>query len=105
MPKPVIMHLFGQYDGRTVRGYTLTLNFNTKRDKFDTDAPEWLTDQILSSPTQIQAWEYSVGSPNPDHYRFSNTHYKWSYFPSSIVTLNHEFKTKNHTPGSQWIPI
>ena len=105
VPKPVIIHLFGQYDGHTVRGYTLHLNFNTKRDKFECDAPEWVTDQILSSPKQIIAWEHKVGEPNPVSYRYSMTHYKWSYTPSSIVRLTHEFKTKNGDDMAQWIPI
>lgn len=112
VPKPVIMHLFGQYDKTTRRGYELKLHFQSNGNKFNSQAESptdsaalWLTDQILSTPEHIIVWELPIGKPeeNPVYYRYSFTNYKWS-LPSANLVLTHEFQTKNGK-DSEWIPM
>ena len=107
--KPVMLHVFGQYDGRINRGYQLKLHFNNNRTKFNTQAessldsaPGWFTDQILSSPDNIVSWELKIKEVL---FRFSFTNYKWS-LPAGNLIFTHTFKTKlAQDKKSQWVPI
>ena len=108
VPKPVIMHLFGQYDSQIRRGQKLSLNWNNSQTSFNTQLPQktncacnWLTDQLLSTPEKCISWQYEYKGAL---FRYSFTNYSWK-LPTANLHFTNRFICKCPIEGGIWKSI
>ena len=107
--KPVVMLLFGKYDGQIKKGEKCILNWNRKKTAFDSKnnktpnyyLPAWLIDQLYSSPDKIivQIITY-LGAK----YRFTKLHIRWTE-DTGRLTIISKWLVKNPGENTQWIRL
>ena len=93
--KPLIMYLFGNYDGQTKFGKTLNLNWNAKHTSFNTAkfsstdyAPTWSMDAALTSFKNVQIFYIIMDGKKHRYYELTyiysisgsfNVQSKWKF--------------------------